>query len=54
MSPEFCSKGLGYTRIVIDQHLFVGIGLIWWLLLAAAWSGPVVAIVKICLNLKSA
>jgi hypothetical protein len=51
---ELIGKGLGHTRHVIDQQLFVWIGRIWWLLIVAAWSGPVVSILKIYLNSKSA
>lgn len=43
---ELIGKGLGHTRIVIDQQLFVWIGRIWWLLLLVAWSGPLILILN--------
>lgn len=36
-------KGLGYTRKVIDEQLFKGIGCIWWSLLLVTWANPIFA-----------
>ena len=44
---ELIGKGLGHTRMVIDQQLFVWISRIWWLLLTVTWSGPVFHLIKI-------